>query len=343
MLKLDFIIKMRHIRLYIIVLLTGLSVSSCFKEDQSVQPFPGKVVTIPYNIGYFQSYYDFETDTVVASNSIGDWELGFECGKSGWHILVNSGSGWFVWNSRSADINANITPPATGFDNWRYDLPPYTFDSTAVGMWVNVGVQPYTYTHTVYFLGRMRGSNYLSQKRIVFDKVDSSVYYFHYKDMDTGFQDTVVIDKKSDVNFVYYSFEERKEKLLEPPKTSYDLVFGPYYDVAEALGVITPYLVRGAFLNPYLVEARMDTTHDYETFNYTQINFNAFTTRRNVIGYDWKVPQINVTGNSASYSVVPGRFYIVKTVRGKYYKMKFISYTLDGNDGYPRFVAERLD
>ncbi len=334
---------MQHIRLYLIVLLTGLLVSSCFKKEQAVAPYQGTVAIITNNVGYFQSYYDFENDTVMASNAIGDWELGFECGKNGWHILVNSGNGWFVWNSRMTDINATITLPAAGFNTWRYDQPSYTFDSTAVGDWVDVNTQPFSYTHDVYFLGKSSGSNYLNQKRIVFDRVDSSSYYFHYRDVDTGVQDTVVIDKKSDVNFVYYSFEEGKEKLLEPPKTSYDLIFGPYYDIADALGVVSPYLVRGAFLNPYMVEARIDTTHNFETFGYSQINFDAFTARRNVIGYDWKVPQINVNSNSASYSIVPGRFYIVKTVEGNYYKMKFINYTLNGKDGYPWFIAERLN
>ena len=72
---------MQHIRLYLIVLLTGLLVSSCFKKEQAVAPFQGSVAIIPNNVGYFQSYYDFENDTVIASNAIGDWELGIRVRK----------------------------------------------------------------------------------------------------------------------------------------------------------------------------------------------------------------------------------------------------------------------
>ena len=64
---------------------------SCFEKDKRVLPYPGEVSTIHDNIEQYESYFDFETGKVIKTHPADAWQLGFECGENGWHILVNSG------------------------------------------------------------------------------------------------------------------------------------------------------------------------------------------------------------------------------------------------------------
>ncbi len=316
-------------------------VISCFEEDEAVSPYPGNVILIENNINHYQSYFDFETGEVNGVHPINDWQLAFESGISGWHILVNSGAGWFLWNSHKQDIEAaelGIEP-----QNWNYDIQSEYPDSTAAGNWITIQNNNYHYTNDVYVLGQLSAGNYINRKRIQFIFVDSALYRFHYKEEDNGFSDTVTIVKSDSSAFIYYDFIQRTQNNLEPNYTRYDVVFCPYYDLATLFGVTIPYLVRGVLLNPYLTLAVLDSVYTYKQIDYELLNQYEFSDQRDAIGYRWKDVSVSTGSEYANYIIHRNYSYIIKTLEGNYYKMRFLSYSLNGESGYPQFEYSILN
>jgi hypothetical protein len=324
---------------YLPILFSPL-VFSCFQEDQAVAPWPGEVFTIPDNIEEYFSYFDLQTGLVVTAFPVNSWQIAFECGDTCWHIQINSGAGWFLWNSNQTDIEAVIQPPPGVL--WSYDKQSAYPDSTAAGNWVDTSGDVNHYTNSVYFLGNYLSGKYYDVHRLKFFAVDDNKYQLLVRNEDSGITDSVTIFKSDTSNFVYYNLFSRRQVNLEPRKEDFDLIFGPYYDLATQLGVTIPYLVRGTFLNAWATFAALDSVNDYDQISYEMINEIWFSNQKDIIGYQWKDISIDPTSGAAEYKVNPGYTYIIHTASDKYYKMKFLSFSVDGVSGYPRFEYKEL-
>lgn len=330
----------RSLRLVLMICIfcSAIFLTSCFEEDQRVLPYPGEVITVYDNIEYFQSYFDFESGEVVSSHSADLWQLGFECGAEGWHILTNSGANWFIWNSRQTDINAELSYPENKL--WEFDNQSTYPDSTAVGDWLSFQGKNRIYTGHIYLLGRYSSGSYTDIKRIQFIETDSSEYNFLYKE--GADVDTISIQKTDTTNFVYYSFDAKSQINLEPNKLKFDLLFGPYYDMATQFNLTIPYLVRGVFLNTENTTTILDSINFYDAIDFEKLAGYQFSSRRNVIGFDWKEANVNTSANYASYTVKENYTYIIQTSESNYYKLRFLSFTLEGSSGFPRFEYKEL-
>jgi hypothetical protein len=321
------------------VFILPLFAVACFEADQRVDPYPGDVVLIDHNIIDYFSYFDFETGRTIRVHPTDAWQLAFESESGGWHILVNSGDGWFIRNSQESQWE-NINGPADNTE-WEYDRQ-YDFpDSTAVGTWVDPA-HTSNYSREVYYLGKDTGGEFGQQKKVQFIHVDSSAYVFRYFDFDSGFTDTITIRKLDSVNFVFYDFHSKQQVNLEPASDTYDIIFCPYYDLATRFGITIPYLVRGVLLNTKNTQAIMDSLSTYEQIDYESLELYALTSQRDVIGYRWKEADVNTTGGTAEYRVFHNYIYIVHTAEGRYYKMRFLSFTYNGSSGYPQFEYREL-
>jgi hypothetical protein len=323
-----------------ILLLPLILLISCFEEDTAVSPWPGEVITIPEDIEKFFSHFDLETGAVVASYPADSWQIGFACGKEGWHIQINSGDGWFLWNSEQTNINAEITPPQEVL--WSYDKQSAFPDSTAAGNWVDTSGDSHTYTYQVYFLGNYISGKYYDIMRLQFVHVDELHYRFLLRDEGLGTTDSATVTKSDTSNFVYYNIQTQQQVNPEPRKESFDLTFAPYYDLATQLGVTIPYLVRGTFLNAWETTAVLDSIHDYDQIGYEMLGEYAFSERKDVIGYRWKDISIDPVSGRAAYKVKTNYSYIIRTSSGNYYKLRFLSFSIDGESGYPRFEYKEL-
>jgi hypothetical protein len=312
---------------------------SCFEKDKQISSYPGKVYTINDNIEKYQTYFDFETGNIIKVIPVDEWQLGFECGKDGWHILVNSGTQWLINNTQQTNMDSAFIGSVG--DHWTYDKQYYFPDSTAVGNWVIRG-NSHEYTKNVYLLGKYSGSSYTDIKKLVFLDVNDSLYHFYYSETDSSFRDTVEIRKADSVNFVYYSFNSRKPLYLEPNKSRYDLVFCPYYDLATEFGVTIPYLVRGVLLNTNNTKACLDSIEIYNNIDIASLDKFVLLDQRDVIGYRWKEVYVDVNSGTASYLVRKNYSYLIRTNEGHYFKMHFLSYTLNGSSGYPQFEYSLL-
>jgi hypothetical protein len=329
-------------RLFPIGIFLFTILNSCFKEDERVHPYNGEVTMIPDSVQLYQSYFDFETGRVVKSVSIHDWQLGFECGASGWHITTNSGDNWFIYNTGQTSPDAVVNMPG-GVDNL-YDVPSAFPDSTAVGNWVSPAESGNIYSRNIYLLGHYHHGKFNIIKQIVFMEVSDSAYRFYYKEQASGISDTVMITKNDTVNYVYYSFDKHGQVTIEPDKTMWDLAFGPYYDLATLFGATIPYLVGGSFLNTVQTEAVLDSVTLFDDINTSLIPGYLFSGQRDIPGYRWKSPNVDVGGGgSATYVVKTDYNYIIHTASGFYYKLKFLSYSHDGCNGFPSFEFRKLE
>lgn len=327
---------------YLLVLVISLFAVSCFEEDNAVMPYPGDVFTIPDSIQTYQSYFDLETGQIVGSHRTDSWEIGFECGPEGWHVVVNSGAGWFAFNTGQTDIDADLQMPAS-LDHL-YDVQSAYPDSTVVGDWVIPGASASknTYTHHVYLLAHYLEGSFTDMQRLVFLEVNDSLYRFCYKGSSGAIADTIPIHKADSANFVYYSFRDERQVNLEPDKADYDLIFTSYYDLATKFGLTIPYPVGGAFINTWQTAAYLDSVTGYDYYSYIDIDENKLTSRRDIPGYHWKDVTVDISGGSATYSVKTYYTYVFKTAQSDYFKLRFLSYNLDGRSGYPRFEYRQL-
>ena len=321
------------------ILLLSILVFSCFEEDQVVPPYAGEVITISDSVQTHQSYFDLETGRVITSHRSDAWQLGFECGTSGWHIVTNSGSNWFIFNTGQTLPDQITTMPASV--NNLFDVQAAYPDSTVVGNWVSFQKGGPVYTRNIYLLGHYVKGGFTDIRQLAFLEVNDSTYRFFIKE--PGLSDTVAIFKSDTANFVYYSFILHKQLNLEPSKTSYDLIFGSYYDLATLFGQTIPYLVGGVLLNSWNTEAILDSTDSYADIGAETLPGLYFTSQRDVPGYRWKNVTVDVTGSgSASYSVKTNYSYIFHTAQDNIFKLRFLSYTLDGRSGFPRFEYRKL-
>jgi hypothetical protein len=319
-----------------------LILTACFKEDEPLQPYDGVITVVTEPLQLNLSFFDFETGRVISSVPSSTWQLGFECTPEGWHISTNSGGNWFIYNTGQPEIPGTASMP--GSMDHLYDVPSAFPDSTAVGDWTTLSAGGNTYTHNIYLLGHYESGVFRHIKQVVFLSVNDTSYEFSYKEESTRLSDTVTILKNDTVNYVYYNFDTRQQVSVEPGKETWDLAFGPYYDLATLFSVTIPYLVGGSYINSGFTEAVLDSVNSFESIKTSMISGYEFIRQRDIPGYGWKSVTVDATGGgTATYKVKENYNYVFHTAEGHYYKLKFLSYMHNGLSGYPQFEFKRLE
>lgn len=324
--------------------LTFLFLTSCFKEDEMVQPhIPGDVDTKTIALGQyysFQVYFDLETGTNVSTNLKDNWDLGFNSSEDGWNIILNTSRFMMAANTGITDFNA---VKDTSNLEWKFDKSTGDLDSTAIGQWINFSIMDTSYTGHVYILdlGINEMGVQLGYKKIVFEELKNNQYRFRYANLDGTEESSFSITKDFLVNYVCFSFKNGGEQLeIQPDKNGWDLLFTQYTDLLFTnAGEPYPYIVTGVLVNSNGVEAAFDTTmHFNEITKDHLVNFK-FSSDQNKIGYEWKYYDFD----NAVYTVFSDFNYIIKDVHGYYYKMRFIGfYNNLGEKGYPTIEYQKL-
>lgn len=305
---------------------------SCKKEELPVPKHdPGNVLTstVDMDATYkWQVYFDLETNSVVGQNLKTAWDLGFENGVSGFHIVLNTSKFMFACNTGSSDFSSIID--TLGYQsNRKWDSPSGRLDSTAIGNWQGM--------NNVYIIDR--GYNEIGAhqgfRKIQFLSVDATSYTVRFALLSGEGDTNLVINKNDDYNLTLLSFSTANTVLIEPPKYSWDLVFTQYthifYHPTE------PYLVTGCLLNRYNTECVVDSVSAFSDIVFDGINYSNFSNDINVIDYDWKT-YIGGTYVTNSY-----KNYIIKDCEGFYYKLHFIDfYNQWGIKGNPKWEFQKL-
>ncbi len=174
-------------------------------------------------------------------------------------------------------------------------------------------------------------------------------YKLQYADINATTHEEVIISKRPDYNFTFFSMVSKTEVAVEPVKTGWDLnftTFTNYYPNGDR-EVIYPFAdytllnVKGG------TRAYMITTADanggeagYNAFTAAQIDnskFDASALDHRFIS--WRTE----AGPSTTMSVRTDRFFVIKDAEGNFYKVLFRALKNDaGERGYPIFEYKLL-
>lgn len=321
-----------------------LAITSCFKEDDKVQPHQGGDVTtdtVSLTQNYKnQVYFDLGSGSEVGTYSRTEWDLAFEGKTDGTHILLNSACFMKV-------ADCGLTPFAQPIDTaglqWKFDRSDGNPDSTALLGWININGPDTLYPGHVYAIDRGLDENGVARgfRQVVFDGLKHGIYAFRWANIDGSAATSAGIVKDSTVNYMHYSFNNGGGlQAPEPPKTHWDLLFTQYSTILFTdIGDPYPYLVTGVLINQSGVQVAVDSTIDFSAITFETAQNMTFSNARDVIGYDWKYYNFETGSYTVSYKVN----YVIKDAEGFFYRFRFTGfYNTLGQKGYPVFEYQRL-
>lgn len=321
----------------LLILLTLLA--ACEKKDTAVT-LPPKGIAVQNSVDMGEDYltqlfFDFESNSVVYTSTINDWDLAFETSSSGFHVFMNDPK-WKIYNTHINDFERVTVLPKLNDKDWRYDAPCGLPDSTAIGTWQTLDQS----NDDVFIM--MKDSDVLHPvyMKIMLLNYSDRQYTLAYGNLSDPQPHIVTIPKDNNYNYTYFSFSKGVIQ-MEPPKDTWDIVFTRYKNIYYELNNF-PYTVTGVLLNPYKTTAVQDSITGFENINQTDLNKYKYSNFRNVIGFDWKTFDYSHP-ETASYIVNPKKCYIVNTRNGQYYKLHFLDfYSSTKMKGHPTFEFVRL-
>lgn len=317
----------------ILILIPALVfIFSCKKKELPIEKHdPGDVITSSVNLesNYkWQIYFDLKTNTVVGQNLKSIWDLGFECGTNGSHIVLNTSKFMFVYNTHQTNFSA-VTDTIGFAINKTWDLPNGDFDSTAIGNWQG--------NNEVYIIDR--GFNEVGThqgfRKIQFQSVDATSYTVRFSALNGNGDVTLQINKDDNFNFTFLSFSTSNTITVEPPKETWDLVFTQYTHIFH--NPTEPYLVTGCLINRSNTSAVVDSSTAFTQITYDKIPNYTLKTDVDAIGYNWK------SYSGSSYSIKYHVNYLIRDRDDIYYKLHFIDYYSPGGlTGSPKWEYQKL-
>jgi hypothetical protein len=311
-----------------------VSIVGCDKGEIPVAPRePGDVLTAQVEMGSDYGkvlYYSLKTNSVVHQHLKTDWDLGFETGEDGWHVILNSGKAM-----SASTTDAVWLKDVLNVDNavWINDAPSGNMDSTAIGDWkTNAGM---------FLLDRgydINGSEIGVMKLRIEETV--SGYRIHFADVASTDSSYLEIEKDDAVNFVCASLEGSGSVAdIEPNKEVWHIKFTQYTHIFVDDGEVIPYSVTGALLNPHHMKGMLQTEVLFDSVDHDFASLVMYSDAVNAIGYDWKYYDFDL----GSYTVFPEMVYLLRSSEGVYWKLHFIDfYTQNGEKGAPMFEFQEL-
>lgn len=318
-----------------------LALTSCFKEEEMIPPHEqGDLVEGQAALGplyTYQVYYDLNLNETVSTSSITNFDLSFDCAPGGWTIRLNSALFMLAGNSSDTVFSADLSADSLEMKFDRSDGNP---DSTAIGSWYGLSGDSAVSLREIYLLdlGTDSEGNSLGQKKVQFD-ISGEDYLMRYANPDNSGDTLVLISRNPFMDRVYFSFSEG-EVDIAPLPDRWSLQFTKYTTMLVTdEGEDYPYVVVGVLLNPNGVTATRDTIHDFMEMEAGDVAELDFTTRADVIGYDWKYYNFD----AGVYTIEPEMNYVIRDRDGFFYKLRFIDfYNDEGVKGYPTFEFVRL-
>ena len=269
------------------LLIFSLSLTVIFSCEKAELPVPkhdpGKVINASADMDpdyKWQLYYDLKTNKVVGKNLKTAWDLGFENGANGFHIILNSAKAMYAYPA-GTDFEA-ISDTVGLTLNKRWDASSGNLDSTAIGDWKN--------ETNCFIIDRGYNESGIHQgfKKIRFISSDESAYQVRFADLNGNNEKTLTIQKDDTYNFSFLSFTSGNTLLIEPPKDTWDLVFTQYTHIFHE-PQLTPYLVTGCLTNRYNTQACLVNEVDFENIDFGTASAHLLSSAIDRIGYTWKI------------------------------------------------------
>lgn len=333
--------------LYSIVLL-----SSCFVDNDEIMTLPPREPGDPQlfimetSLYSTQSYFNMVTNQTTASNDKVIWDLNFECNNDGWHILINPATkARAAFAGTNFDAVTNLSGLTT--ESWKWDRSCGEPDSTALYAILDFSKSYPQLTNNVYIIDRGYNSlgNRLGYKKIMLVGLEENRYEIRFADLNGENDQTSIIEKNPDLNFISFSFNNGGETIeLEPEKNDWQILFSQYTGFTpDDFNNYVPYFVQGVLINRNSVQAVVNTTYYFNEIDYDLAQTFTYSSQMDTIGHLWKVVTINMETMESNYVCDTSRNHIIKTNMGEYYKLRFLNfYNGDGIKGYTSFEYQKL-
>lgn len=311
-------------------LICVLNLTACQKDElpkAKLSAQSADIVSVTMGSDYAnQLFYNLKSRTVVKFNNREAWDLAFECGTSGFHVVLNGAK---VMSAQQTEHTELHEVTASESDTWKWDMPSGNLDSTAVGDWQ---------THDfVYIIDRGTAVSGvpLGKVKLKIQQVNSQQYTIEWGAL-TGSTTVSIIPKNDELNFVHFSFTTNSVVAIEPPKSTWDICFTSFTHIFDGH---TPYSVVGVLTNRFETRAaRLDQT-DFSTISYADYLVTSFDNKINTIGYSWKTFDFETN----VYVIDPHQKFIVKTSEGRIFKLRFLDFYDDfGVKGAPKMEIQEL-
>lgn len=317
----------RHLVLFGSIILI---LSSCFKDDEAVQPYPrGESLEQTIAIGSKyenQVYFNLEKNKIVKTIPRTFWDIAFSCDGMN-TIRLNSGRNMYA--AATGQYNINDVTDTNGLI-FKWDWANGRADSMAMYQWwldSQVYVIDLGYNLDNIAIGYLKFKPTLRGDKL-------SIEYALLSENTTK---TGVLEQDDRFNYVYFSFLKDKQVDAEPPKVDYDLIFGQYIYYFEEEDLA--YLVSGALINPFNTRSYPEFDLTYNEISSKNIDEEAFSTNADIIGYNWKY----FNRGEGIYIVLSDQNYLLIDNNGFYYKLHFIGfYNSAGEKGYPIIASEKI-
>lgn len=344
---------------------------SCLKEDDGIISLPPLGATLSPEVGGAnqpnQVWVDLSAEEEYLNNRA-DWDLGFYSGEEFRVILNNSilmaaapvGSVNIdaVSESDFSDLIATLTPPAGWPEDFIDDVTGnYLNDGTVIdeisaddaenkvyllklGYYTypdNTDIPPYS----TYTIGDPRG---FMKIRILRNNDHS--YKIQYAGLNDTNHSEFIIEKDTDYNFNFFSFETEGLAHIQPGKDNWDICFTVWNNVIEGYGTYTyaDFIISNNMSGVGSYEIITDPStidSDYGNFSMEDVDESLFVYNdQRAIGSNWRS---TVSGTTSTPVVKADRFYVLKDAEGFIFKIRFLSMLNENNmRGYPQFEYESL-
>lgn len=340
--------------LFLLLLVSGILflLTGCFKEDERIEPYDrGEKITMvaPLTQNYkYQVYINLDQQAIVSSNHKADFDLMFESSEEGFRIMLNTSG--FMKAARTGKYNMTEVVSQAGF-SYLFDPSSGNRDSTAIGNWMTVEGTDTTYSNEVYVIDRGYDEfgNVLGFRKITFDSLIGTSYYFSVANLNGSNAIQGQVNKDPNTNYSYFSFNNGGGQVYpEPSMQSYDLLFTQYTTLLFTNeGSPYPYLVTGVLINPFLTFVARDSLTAFDSISMETMGNAIFTHQLDVIGYNWKDVKGDVESGNVFYEVKPEQVYVLRTRNEMFFKLRFVNFYATegpeaGEKGYPTFEFQRL-
>lgn len=171
-----------------------------------------------------------------------------------------------------------------------------------------------------------------------FEAEDNSKILLSSKNGDSNFQDSLSLIGGDYLN----QTGQTKTYTKKLPETNdknkgWDILFTKYIDLYEYRGKDYGYIMTGILINTQdSVKVLKFENDNYNSINLSDVEKMKFSGDIDAIGADWK------TYTNNEYSLVPNRYYIIKTKEGNYYKFRIVNYFTESTKSLLTIEHEKL-
>ncbi len=317
-----------------------LLLSACQKAELPVPKADrGAAITTSFDLGKNYSnqiWFKLNGNKIISKNSRSDWDLAFESGEKGNHVLLNSAKFMFASNTHKQNFSGISILDTIGFSSTKQCDRPSTIDSSVIGIFEN--------NSSVYIidLGVDEDNKPIGLKKLQFVENTMTKFKIQYANLDGSNFHAIEFSKDNNYNYLHFSMAKNfLQTGVGARKEAYDLEFTQYTFVFDQPTYL-PYLVQGVLINHSNVLVSKIKGIPYEALTLNDTLRFPLSSKQDAIGFDWKTYDFATGIYTITNTNNIINTYIIKDAEGYYYKLRFIDFYTGAIKGFPKFEYQKL-